>query len=97
MFFTCKQVSNHLSKADYDKLSPFSKFTLKFHVWICPVCGKYNRQVMKFQDMARIYRKKEEELLESNDPKNPHLGDATRRRLEETLENARNTPPKPEH
>ncbi|MDA3874732.1 MAG: hypothetical protein PF795_12340 [Kiritimatiellae bacterium] len=93
MFLTCKQVSNHLSKEDYDKLSPFRKYTLKFHVWICPICGKYNRQVMKFQDMARIFRKKEEELLESNDPKNPHLDEAARRRLEENVKRSQTGSP----
>ncbi|MEX2605781.1 MAG: hypothetical protein WD708_00410 [Kiritimatiellia bacterium] len=93
MFFTCKQVSNHLSKEDYDKLPPLKKFSLKLHVILCPICGKYNRQVMKFQDMARIFRKKEEELLESADPQSPHLDEAARLRLEATLKRAQSAPP----
>ncbi|MGA0333759.1 MAG: hypothetical protein ACO3N7_01410 [Kiritimatiellia bacterium] len=85
MFFTCKQVSNHLSKEDYEKLPPFRKFTLKFHVWICPVCGKYNQQVMKFQDMARNFRKKEEEILENDGPDSPHMNEEAKKRMQELL------------
>lgn len=85
MFFTCKQVSNHLSKEDYDKLPRLKKLSLIFHVMICPVCGKYNRQVMKFQDMARNFRKKEDHFLESEDPGTPRLSEACRERLKEKL------------
>lgn len=88
MFITCKQVSNHLSKEDYNKLSPFRKATLKFHVLVCPICGRYNRMVMKFQDMARIFRQKEEEALESTDPNAPHLSEEARKKLQEQLEQA---------
>lgn len=87
MFLTCKQVSNHLSKEDYDKLPPFRKFTLKFHVLICPICGKYNKQVMKFQDMARTFRHKQEDLLETDHPDSPRLNKESRRRMEEILKN----------
>lgn len=88
MFITCKQVSNHLSKEDYEKLSPFRKATLKFHVIICPICGKYNRMVMKFQDMARTFRKKEEEYLESESPDAPHLSEDSRSKLQDQLNQA---------
>jgi len=88
MFLTCKQVSNHLSEEDYARLSPFRKATLKFHVMICPICGKYNRMVMKFQDMARTFRMKEEEALESTDPDAPHLSDDSRSKLQEQLDQA---------
>ncbi|WFB37186.1 hypothetical protein P3T73_05360 [Kiritimatiellota bacterium B12222] len=86
MFFTCKQVSNQLSKEDYEKLSPLDKFTLKFHVWICPICGKYNQQVMKFQDMARNFRLKQEEYLESDSPESPHLDEKAKKRLQDILD-----------
>ena len=88
MFFTCKQVSNHLSKEDYEKLGPFRKWTLILHVIICPICGKYNRLVMKFQDMSRIFRDKEEELLESTDPDAPRLDADSRTKLQERLNQA---------
>ena len=88
MFLTCKQVSNQLSKEDYEKLSPFRKATLKFHVAICPVCGQYNKMVMKFQDISRNFRQKEEEMLESTDPDAPHLSDSSRIKLQEQLDKA---------
>jgi hypothetical protein len=88
MFITCKQVSNHLSKEDYEKLPPFQKATLKFHVLVCPICGAYNRMVMKFQDMSRVFREKEEELLESTDPDAPHLSEDARTKLQEQLNQA---------
>lgn len=88
MFFTCKQVSDHLSKEDYDKLPAFQKFTLKFHVLFCPICGKYNRQVMKFQDMARTFREKEEEFLETDNPGVPHMESSAKDRLKEKMEQA---------
>ena len=65
---TCKQVSNALSKEDYEKLSPMRKFFLKLHVKLCIVCGKFNRQVMDSHDMCRCY-KQHEETLAANRPK----------------------------
>lgn len=59
---TCKQVSNALSKEDYDKLPPLRRFFLKLHVKLCVFCGKFNKQVMESQDMCRCYREHEEEL-----------------------------------
>jgi len=61
---TCKQVSNALSKEDYEKLPPLRRFFLKLHVKLCVFCGKFNRQVMETQDMCRCYREREEELNE---------------------------------
>ena len=60
--FTCKQVSNALSKEDYEKLSPVRKFFLKLHVKLCIFCGKFNEQVMDSQDMCSCYKQHEESL-----------------------------------
>lgn len=92
-FFTCKQVSNHLSKEDYEKLSPFEKATLKFHVLVCPVCGAYNRQVMKFQDMVRTYRAREDQSLESDSPDAPRLAEEKRAKIKAALREAAESPP----
>jgi hypothetical protein len=86
MFLTCKQVSNHLSKEDYDKLPAFKKMTMKFHVLICPVCGKYNQQVMKFQDMARTFRNKQDEILDSDSPNSPKMNEDAKKRLQEAVD-----------
>lgn len=60
--FTCKQVSNALSKEDYEKLSLTRKFFLKLHVKLCVFCGKFNRQVMESQDMCRCYKAHEDDV-----------------------------------
>lgn len=92
LFFTCKQVSNHLSREDYEKLSPIGKLTLKFHVLICPVCGAYNRQVMKFQDMVRSFRSREEKMLEEDSPDAPRLELEKREKIKSALKAASERP-----
>lgn len=61
---TCKQVSNALSKEDYEKLPTLQRFFLRLHVKLCVFCGKFNRQVMDSQDMCRCYKQHEEVLVE---------------------------------
>lgn len=63
--FTCKQVSNALSKEDYENLPLVKRFFLKLHVKLCLICGKFNRQVMESQDMCRCYREHEEEIAQN--------------------------------
>ena len=57
--FTCKQVSNALSKEDFEKMSLLRRFFLRLHVKLCVFCGKYNRQVMDSQHMCSCYKKHE--------------------------------------
>jgi|TARA_B110000093_G_scaffold181060_1_gene224316 hypothetical protein len=57
--FTCKQVSDSLSKGDYAKLPLAKRFFLRLHVKLCIFCGKYNRQVMDGQDMCRHFKQHE--------------------------------------
>ena len=61
--FTCKQVSNALSKEDYEKLSPMRRLFLKLHVKLCIFCGKFNKQVMESQDMCRCFKEREEDMV----------------------------------
>lgn len=63
--FTCKQVSNALSKEDYENLPLVKRFFLKLHVKLCLICGKFNRQVMESQDMCRCYREHGEEIAQN--------------------------------
>jgi len=67
LMLTCKQVSNALARTDYASMSWLQKTSLKFHIAICVVCGKYNRQVMLMQDAVRGYRRHEDELLAKPD------------------------------
>jgi hypothetical protein len=78
---TCKQVSNALSKEEYDKMPPMRRFFLRLHVRLCFVCGKFNRQVMDSQEMCRYYRENEEALVEIR----PKLEDERKDELKELL------------
>ena len=78
---TCKQVSNALSKEEYDKMPPMRRFFLRLHVKLCFVCGKFNRQVMDSQEMCRCYRENEEALAEHR----PKMEEASKDKLKELL------------
>lgn len=80
--FTCKQVSNALSKEDYEKLTPTRRFFLRLHVKLCVFCGKFNKQVMDSQDMCRCYKQHEEKLTEQR----PKLDQDKKDQLKELLE-----------
>ncbi len=58
---TCKQVSRALAEHDYRRLPFWSRLSLRMHVALCVVCGRYNRQVMWFQDGVRGLRRQVEE------------------------------------
>ena len=55
MLLTCRQISRALCDKDYAKLSSYNRFMLKMHVFMCGMCGQYNRQVMSLQDGLRLY------------------------------------------
>jgi len=78
---TCKQVSNALSKEDYERLSPMRRFFLRLHVKLCVFCGKFNRQVMESQDMCRCYKQHEEKIAEQR----PKMDDMEKDKLKELL------------
>lgn len=76
--FTCKQVSNALSKEDYEKMPPYRRFLLRLHVKLCIFCGKFNRQVMDSQDMCRYYRAQEDHIADHRPPLDPAKKDELR-------------------
>lgn len=53
---TCKQVAKSLADRDYAELPLLKRISLKLHVLLCFVCGRYHRHVMRFQDGVRRYR-----------------------------------------
>jgi hypothetical protein len=79
--FTCKQVSNALSKEDYEKLPPLKRFFLRLHVKLCVFCGKFNTQVMESQDMCRCYKQHEDDLAAHR----PGMDSAKKDQLKELL------------
>jgi hypothetical protein len=54
--FTCKQVARRLAERDYTELPWLQRGFLKLHVILCAICGRYHRDVMRFQDGIRPYR-----------------------------------------
>jgi len=84
--FTCKQVSNALAKQDYAAMPLHRRLGVKIHVALCLVCGRYNRQVMLMQDLARRFRAREEQ------PAGPALSagekDSLKRALREAAKSA---------
>lgn len=58
---TCKQVSKALAEQDYQELPFFKRMLLRLHIAICIVCKGYNGNVMLFQDMARAFRRYEDD------------------------------------
>ena len=78
---TCKQVSRALAEEDYQSMTLWRKLGLRLHVGLCFVCGKYNRNVMLFQDMARAYRNYEE-------TQGPTAPDEKKQKWKEKLESA---------
>ena len=83
--FTCKQVSNALSKEDYEQLAPMRRFFLRLHVKLCVFCGKYNRQVMDSQDMCRCYKEHEITSDETFAQYRPQMESAKKDQLKELL------------
>lgn len=53
---TCKQVSKTLEHNNYEDLSVFRRFLVRFHIAICMICGKYNTQVIEMHKMTRCFR-----------------------------------------
>ena len=57
---TCKQIHKALADGDYKDLSPWQLFLLRFHIGMCFLCRRFNRDIMLFQDTARAFRQHEE-------------------------------------
>ncbi len=84
MILTCKQVSKALAEGDYKDLPRSQRVMLRLHVAICFICHGFNRNIMRFQDMVRAFRGKEDELSFG-----PALPDETRARIRAEIEKQR--------
>ncbi len=67
---TCKQVSKALAESDYKELPLYKRLLLRFHITICFICKGYNKNVMRFHDMARAFRRYEDEKTAEAAPEN---------------------------
>lgn len=80
---TCKQVGKALAENNYHDLPPLSRWGLKIHVFLCCMCGKYNRQVMDIQDGVHEFL--EHETLNDLPPIPQKLPADARQRIRESL------------
>lgn len=78
---TCKQVSNALAEGDYTDLPKWKQFMLRLHVALCFVCHKSNGEIMRFQDMIRTFKSKEDALSVG-----PSLPDNVRQKLHDKIQ-----------
>ena len=78
----CKHVSEALFHHRYWDLPPLRRLGLRLHVVLCVFCGRFQRQVMAMQDMARRFRQLEESDQVEEDVK---LSNEARERLRQTL------------
>lgn len=84
MILTCKQVSKALADGDYKDLPASQRFMLRMHVAICFLCHGFNRNIMRFQDLVRTFRGKEDNLSFG-----PPLPEETRQRIRDEIEKQR--------
>ncbi len=80
---TCKSVSKSLSNGDYKDLPFLKRISLKLHVALCFVCGRYNKQVMQMQDTCRHFRS---ETRDQGDVINKSLSSSKKFQLQAVLQ-----------
>jgi multidrug resistance efflux pump len=81
---TCKQVSEALAHKNYSELPRLKRWALLLHVKLCPICGKFNQQIMRSQEMFSRYKE-----LESSGAHSQHnLKRASKEQLKKQLQQA---------
>jgi hypothetical protein len=84
---TCKQVSKALAESDYIDLPKHKQIMLRLHISMCFVCHGFNRNIMRFQDMVRAFKKKEDQL-----DVGPVLSDEVRQQMRDQIAKQRQHP-----
>ena len=56
----CKDIANALSDKNFRDMTNRQRFFLLLHVILCPVCGKFHRDVVKAHKNAREFSQKDE-------------------------------------
>ena len=62
---TCKQVSEALAHKNYSELPRLKRWALLLHVKLCPICGKFNQQIIRSQELFSRYKQQESSGLHS--------------------------------
>ena len=78
----CKQVAEALASGKYWELPRRKRIGLRIHVFLCLVCGPFNRFLMLFQDATRYYARYEET---SPPPPELSLTDDAKTRIKQSL------------
>lgn len=81
---TCKQVSEALAHKNYSELPRLKRWALLLHVKLCPICGKFNQQIMRSQEMFSRYKEQESSGLHSKH----NLARASKEQLKKQLQQA---------
>ena len=73
-----KDVAKALADKNIRDMSFFERFSLVVHVMLCPFCGKFHKDVVKHQEMARCFHDHEE-------PNDEKMDDDAKKKLREAL------------
>lgn len=56
----CKHVADALARVNFHDLRWIQRTGLLLHVFLCPCCGRYHRDVIRCQDQARRFRDRDD-------------------------------------
>ena len=82
MMLMCRQVAKALANHNYWELPLYRRISLRVHVALCLVCGRYHKHVVLMQEAARAFLDHEDELVEKSGIK---LSEDSRRRIKELM------------
>ena len=82
MMFFCRQVAKNLANHKYWELPLHKRISLRVHMALCLVCGRYHRNVVLMQEIARAFLDYEDELAKKREFT---LSQDARRRIKESM------------
>ena len=80
--FRCKDVAQALSKENIRDMSFWKRCSLVFHILMCPICGKFHKDVVQCQHNER-------EFSEQDEIGDATLPDETKSIMQEQINKAR--------
>ena len=75
----CKHVSDALAKKNFRDLTWLQRIGAIIHVVLCPLCGKFNRDIIKMQETTREFSEKDPVI-------DTKLSAAARDRIEKSIQ-----------
>ena len=58
--FRCKDVANALSRKNIRDMTFWQRCSLAFHIMMCPICGKFHKDVVQCQNNEREFADQDE-------------------------------------